>query len=253
MILGQKKLWVFPFEESKEIIETLKIQLSYLFKDSLKVKNIFDKNIDEFFKLNLSEKCIKILIEKNDYYEIDFLAQTFIDEIEKKEFLNNDIEYSILVEPKLFISDLEELATWGSNRLNSLINITSNISSLFTVLHKFVNEQGKPSDIKGLYYSSLKFSQIFEQLLNWIIEVKSTSTREELSEIKIHLADMASNIVEKLWDYPYGIKRQLEYIKEQELIGNKITNFDLNLKLVMNEEAHKKFTQTLLKLSKHNK
>ncbi|WP_267402581.1 MULTISPECIES: DUF4062 domain-containing protein [unclassified Chryseobacterium] len=249
-IRNNRNLWVFPFEQSREIIETLKNQLSYLFKDSLKIKNIFDKSIDDFFKINLSEKCIKILIEKNEYYEIEFLYQTFIDEIEKKEFLKNDIKYSILIEPKNFIDDLQELTDWGSNRLKSILSIIDNLTNLFPIITKFVNEPGQPSDIKGLYYASIKYAQIFEQLLNWMIDVKSTYIIEDFSDLKNHLADTASNVVEQLWDYPYEIKKQLENIKQEHLLGNKITTLKLNLVLDINNVAQLKFQEKLKEIER---
>jgi len=248
-IRTKKNIWVFPFEQSKEIIETLKIQLSYLFKESLKLKSILDKNIDEFFKLKVSEKCLKILIEKNAFHEFEFLYQTFIDEIEKKEFLKNDIEYSILVEPKHFIRDVEELTTWGLNRLNSIEAIISNINNLFPAINKFVNEPGKPSDIKGLYYSSTKYSQIFEQLLTWMIEVKSTYIAEEYSDLKIYLAGMATDVVEELWNFPYFIKSQIEEIKEQQLAGKPLNTLNLNLILEVNKEAQLKFAEKIKEIT----
>ncbi|UJF29878.1 DUF4062 domain-containing protein [Kaistella sp. 97-N-M2] len=248
-IRSKANRWVFDFDDSKEIISTLKIQLSYLFKDSLKVKKIFDTDIDDFFKEHLSIKCLKILVEKKSHFEIDFLAQTFIDEIEKKEFLKNDIEYSILTEPKHYISDNSELTRWASNRLKAVGQITSNLSSLFPVVHKFIGELGQPSDIKGLYYVSLKYAQIFEQLLNWMIDVKSTSVKENQINIKIYLADMAFDVLKTLWDFPFGIKRQLENIKKEELLGNTITTIDLNMKLQLNEAALNKFNAAILELS----
>lgn len=244
-IRTKRNLWVFPFEQSREIIETLKNQLSYLFKDSLKIKNIFDKNIDDFFKINLSEKCVKILIDKNDYYEMEFLCQTLKDEIEKKEFLKNDIQYSILVEPKHFINDLQELSNWGANRANSLLIIIENLSNLIPVIIKFVNEAGQPSDIKGLYYASVKYSQIFEQLLIWMIEVKSTYITQEFSDLKIHLADMASNVVDQLWNYPIELKNTLDNIIKENLLGNNIDKLELNLKLEINKEAQLKFNKKI--------
>ncbi|ATC35441.1 DUF4062 domain-containing protein [Elizabethkingia anophelis] len=244
-IRTKENLWVFPFEQSRDIIDTLKIQLSNLFKDSLKVKNILDKNIDDFFKLNLTERCLKILIERNNYFEIEFLYQTFMDELKKKEFLKNDIEYSILIEPKHFISDLNELANWGVNRLNSLNSIINNLANLFPILSKFIGDHGQPSDIKGLYYSSIKYSYIFEQLLNWIIDIKSTHITEEYSELKVHLADIPSNIIDKLWDYPHYIKSQLDNIKEQNSLGNPVNYIDLYITLEVNTKAQEKFHQTL--------
>ena len=248
-IRTKRNLWVFPFEQSKEIIETLKIQLSYLFKESLKLKSILDKNIDDFLKLNLSEKCLKILIEKNTFFELEFLCQTFIDEIEKKEFLKNDIEYSILVEPKHFIKDIQELTNWGSNRLNSIITIVENLNNLFPLIYKFINEKGKPSDIKGLYYTSVKYSQIFEQLLNWIIEVKSTHISEEYSDLKIYLAEMVSDVMKDIWNFPYKIKTQIEETKEKHLNGETIEPLSFYLKLEINNEAQLKFHEKLKEIS----
>lgn len=244
-IRTKRNLWVFPFEQSREIIETLKNQLSYLFKDSLKIKNIFDNNIDDFFKINLSEKCLKILIDKDDYFEMEFLCQTLKDEIEKKEFLKNDIQYSILLEPKYFINDLKELSDWGANRLNSFSNILENLSNLIPIIIKFVNEAGQPSDIKGLYYASIKYSQIFEQLLIWMIEVKSTYIVEEYSDLKIYLSDMPSIVIEQLWNYPNEIKKNLDKIKKEHLLGNNINKLELNLKLEINNDAKLKYTNKI--------
>lgn len=240
-IRSKRNLWVFPFEQSREIIETLKNQLSYLFKDSLKIKNIFDNNIDDFFKINLSEKCLKILIDKNDYYEMEFLCQTLRDEIAKKEFLKNDIQYSILVEPKHFIDDLQELCNWGVNRLNSFIIIFENLSNLIPVIIKFAGDKNQPSDIKGLYYASIKYSQIFEQLLIWMIEVKSTYIVEEFSDLKIHLAEIPSIAIEQLWNYPIEMKNNLDNIIKENLLGNNIDKLELNLKPEINNEAKLKF------------
>ncbi|MBJ2123207.1 DUF4062 domain-containing protein [Flavobacterium sp. IB48] len=248
-IRTKRNIWVFPFEQSKEIIETLKIQLSYLFKDSLKLKSILDKNIDDFFKLNLSEKCLKILIERNDLHELEFFYQTFIDEIEKKEFLKNDIEYSILVEPKHFIKDALELTNWGSNRLQSVALIVENLKNLFPLIHKFINEKGKPSDIKGLYYTSLKYSQIFEQLLNWMIEVKSAHITEEYSDLKIYLAEMVSDVMTDIWNFPFEIRTQILQIKQQYINGETIEPLNFNLKLDINSEAQLKFHEKLTKIS----
>ncbi|MEO7314710.1 MAG: DUF4062 domain-containing protein [Ginsengibacter sp.] len=249
-IRSKQNLWVFTFEQSQEIIDTLKIQLSFLFKESLKIKSILDKNVDDLFKLNLSEKCLKILIEKNEFFEFDFLAQSFIDEISKKEFLKNDIEYSILVEPQHFINDIENLGKWSSNRLQSLKNTVSNFSNLFIVLIKFINEQGKPSDIKGIYYCSIKYAHIFGQIIHWMIDVKSTCITNEYSDLKIHLADMASKAVQQIWDYPFEIKTKLENIKEQKLLGNKVDSIVLNLKLEINDEAESKLNEILKKMMK---
>lgn len=246
-----KNLWVFDFEHSAEIIETLKVQLSGLFKGSLKVKKMLDYHVEDFFKFNLSEHCLKILLEKEKYYEIEFLAQSLIDEMSKNEFLKNDLEYSILVEPQYFVEELEELAKWGSQKLTSQLAIMRNLNSLFPVIEKFVGEPGIASDIKGIYYSSVKYSEIYKQLLNWMIEVKSSHIDESFSDVKIHLADMMKDVVQELWEYPFRMKRDLDSLKQQSLLGNKVTVFDMTIRVGINEEADKKFHECLAEIRKN--
>ncbi|AZA54361.1 DUF4062 domain-containing protein [Chryseobacterium sp. G0201] len=246
-IRENKKIWTFPFEQSQDIILTLKIQLSHLFKSSLKVKNILDRDISDFFKLNLSEKCLKILIEKNSFFELEFLYQTLIDEIEKKEFLKNDIEYSILIEPKHFIKDHFDLPAWASSRTFSHSNTITNLIGLSDMLQKFIGEPGKPSDIKGLYYASVKYSQIYEQLLNWIIDIKSTYIDPEFEDFKVCLSDIARHTAEELWNYPFEIREKIIKSKNEELSGNS-NILDLNLTLTANDEAHKKLNLLIKKL-----
>ncbi|SHE96041.1 DUF4062 domain-containing protein [Chryseobacterium takakiae] len=246
-IRDNKKIWTFPFEQSQDIIQTLKIQLSHLFKNSLKVKNIIDRDIPDFFKLNLSEKCLKILIEKNSFFEFEFLCQTLIDEIEKKEFLKNDIEYSILIEPRHFIKDHFDLPTWASNRTTSHLNTIKNLKGLVIMVQKFIGEYGEPSDIKGLYYVSVKYAQIYEQLLNWIIDVKSTYIDPEFEDIKIYLSDLAMHTANELWNYPYEIMERVIQAKHDELAGKEYV-LNLSLTLTTNDEAHNKLNKLLEEL-----
>ena len=159
--------------------------MSYLFKDSLKAKSIIDQKISDFFKLNLSSKALKIIVEEDTMFEYMFLAQVFVDEIQKKEFLRNDIEYSILTEPKHTVNDINDIPNWAGERLATAQNITGGFSSLVNdALIKFLNEPGEPADLKGLHYVAIKYAQLYESLLKWSIETKSTYIPEEFIHIK---------------------------------------------------------------------
>ena len=102
-------MWTFEFENAQDIITTLKIQLSYLFKESLKIKAKYEGRVSEYFQLNLSNEALKILIDKHDAFEIEFFSQTLQDEIKKQETLNNDYKYKIQYDPKSFIYDINDI------------------------------------------------------------------------------------------------------------------------------------------------
>lgn len=248
-IRNNSKIWTFPFEKAQDIINTLKIQLSYLFKSSLKIKKIYDEDIPEFFKLNLSDRAIKILLEKDDFFEYLFLSQVFVDEIQKKEFLKNDIEYTILTEPKHFISEYTEIPNWVIERTSSVQNIISSFNNIVNVaLPKFIGEPGVSSDLKGLYYIALKYSELYEQLLNWIITTRSTQIGEDFEEAKMVLAEFASKPAKTIWEFPFEVQKQINKVYERIKLGDDNISIKLTLILEIEVEVEEKFNQITQKL-----
>lgn len=240
-IRENSKIWTFPFEKAQDIIKTLKVQLSYLFKESLKAKSIINEKIPEFFQLNLSEKALKILVEEDSLFEFMFLAQVFVDEIEKNEFLKNDIEYSILTEPKHVVSDIDDIPRWSSERLGAAINIVGNFATLVNdALIKFLNEPGQPADLKGIYYVAVKYSELHKSLLNWQVETRSTYIDEEFEFIKNDLAHIALRPSEQVWDFPFHIKNQVDDVKAKLLNGEKDLKLECTLTLEIDPLAMEK-------------
>ena len=253
-IRNNSKIWTFPFERAQEIVSTLKIQLSYLFKSSLIAKKIFDNEIPDIFKLNLSDKALKILLEKENTFEYAFLAQVFVDEIEKKEFLRNDIEYSILTEPKHFIRNHEEIPDWVHGRISSIVNIISSLNNIVNVaLPKFLGEPGEPADLKGIYYVSTKYSELYEQLLNWIIITKSTQIDEDFNEAKIVLSKFASQPSKAIWNFPFEIKNQIDSANEKIRLGESGISVNLMLTLEIEKEVEDDFNTVFEKLKRYYK
>lgn len=249
-IRNNSKMWTFPFEKAQDIINTLKIQLSYLFKNSLKVRKIFNEDIPEFFKLNLSDKALKILIKKEDMYEYLFLAQILVDEIFKKEFVKNDIEYSILTEPKHFLVEYREIPNWVQERTSSILNLISSLKNIVNVaLPKYLGEQGIPSDLKGLFYVSIKYAELYEQILNWIILTRSAKIGEDFEEARTVLAEFATKPAKDIWNFPFEIQQQIYDANEQIKLGKQINSIKSTLTLEIEEGVEKKFNEIMDKLS----
>lgn len=251
-IRNNSKIWTFPFEKAQDIINTVKVQLSYLFKNSLKAKKIFDQEISEFFKLNLSSKAIKILLDKDTIYEYEYFAQILVDEINKKEFLKNDIEYSILVEPKHFIKDYHDIPNWISNRLTTISNIVNGLTSIVNkALPDFLKETGTPADLKGLFYVAQKYAELYEQIQFWIIETRSTSIGEDFEHIKFNLSGIADNIERDLWSFPFKIHEEISRAKSNFKNGEKEQNLNLVLDLHINKNAIQSLYDDFEKLKKY--
>lgn len=251
-IRNNAKIWTFPFEMAQDIVSTLKIQLSYLFKSSLKARKTFEEQEDENFHKNLSVKSLRIILEKEAMYEYKFLAQVFVDEIEKKEFLKNDIEYSILTEAKERISEPNEIPSWANYRLRSAMGIINSLNNLINkALPFFIKEQGVSSDLKGLYYVSVKYAELYEQLLNWMIRTRSTHIDAEFEELKNSLSEMTREAAKSIWEFPFINHQTINLACERIAKGEKLDKINLGLKLDFDKQAMDKYYQELENLKKY--
>ena len=76
MVREEDNRWCQEFETAQDITNILKIQLSYLFKESLDIRSkVISNNLPDFWA-DLSNKALNILLEKGDLFELNFFRQT---------------------------------------------------------------------------------------------------------------------------------------------------------------------------------
>lgn len=240
------QIWTFGFDKAQDIISILKVQLSYLFRESLKIRNIFENRVEEYFKINLSNRALRILVDRDKMFEHEFFAQTLVDEISKKEDLKNDFKYSLVFESKNFVYNSAEISNWIIGRTTSLQNIISSLSTLMnTALSEFLNEPGQPSDLRGLHYVSKTFSALYENLIRWKLDTNSSYIGDENAYLKESLSNIANKAIQQTWDFPFYVLKEITSAKQRLLEGE--TNIELTLKITINleEEALNQFSKDM--------
>jgi hypothetical protein len=173
------KRWCFNFENAQDIIASIKVQLSHLFKDSLDISRKYSGSMLPKFWEQISPEAVKILVKKQEMYELLFFAQTLEDELKKFEDLKLDIDYQIILESYERLSDRIQLVEWLQKQMTTLHFFMQSCSNLLDkAFPKFHGEPGIPSDLKGLYYVSKAFAKLVKNMLTWSINIKSTSVED---------------------------------------------------------------------------
>jgi len=215
-IRNDLNMWSFEFEKAQDIISTLKNQLSFLFKESLVLSTKYKSRIEDLFVANLSNEALRIFLEKEDLFELEFFVQTLVDEINKKEILKNDYTYRIILESKYILPENEDVFNWINQRYNILINL---LKSLGKIIHEaypdFYAESGVPSDLKGLYYVSVTYARIFESIINWTVETESASVNDECRSLVEKLSKLSQNMINNMWEFPFTQKAAFDEIKSR--------------------------------------
>lgn len=233
-IRSSSGLWSFEFEKFQDIFLILKTQLSYLFKESLKIKTRFQESENNSFYKNLSTKALKVLFNKDKLFEYEFLAQVMVDEIEKHEALKNDYEYRLILESNQRIIDNADFIGWISDKLSSMLKYLPNLMYLVNdLIPMYLGKEGEPSDLKGLYYVANTYGRVCASFINWTIEIYSITVKENQEDLRNALADFSSKLIETTWDFPFLLQSEINQakIRLQEGEENIKLNLTLNLEL----------------------
>ncbi len=248
-----EKIWTFEYENAGDIISVLKTQLSYLFKNALGLYAKYDNPTNKYLEQSVSNQALNIVLEKdnNDFYELDFLCQLLIDELNKIESLKNDSKYQMLLNPIKGLYEHNDILDWMRDQMDQITKLMNSLKNLLEVaLFEFFGEKGVPSDLKGLVYVAKTYARIYEQVLNWSINISCTNVPEKYKALKEYLSKLNSNLINELWEFPQNQIDHVNNLKEQVLNGEIMDEIKLVITISMNEENQRKFEAELDKMNR---
>jgi hypothetical protein len=217
------KTWCFEFEKAQDIVQTLRMQFSHLYKQSLELsKKIRQSATPDFFN-NLSSRALNIILKKDELYEAEFFLQTLQDQLKKYESLKLDLKYRVLTACTRKINDVQDLVDWFDTHFNTLNYLISSLNNLFSEAFKvFYGEPGQPSDLKGLYYVAEAISRIYKELTCWCINVKSLEVQDDFMLLRDTLSNMPNEALNCIWEYPITSLDDINKAKLNPLSSNGI-------------------------------
>lgn len=246
-VRNKSGLWNFEYEKAQDIKEILKSQLSILFHDSLRIRRMIETSGHKDLFGKISSRAADILIRKDQYYEIRFLMQSMIDEIDKYRDLKNDYLYSIVLKPGQSILDFSELLSWLQNKLGQLELFVASLNRLFGTFDHFYAEPGVPSDLEGLYYISRSCAKAYSSLLELGILTKSIIVPDEYKKLVSTFSEMPKDAITQIETFPVDSLRIIAESEAKEKAGEikSGTVISLSLKITINDDVMKRFYEEM--------
>lgn len=245
----KRGLWNFEFDNAKDIIEILKVQLSNLFKESLKYRNIISRNNESDLFDKISSASINILLKKEDYYEIRFFMQAMLDEIQKYTDLKNDYKYTVLfkIEDNLSNANINQILDWLQFKLEQLKQHIASLNNLAKAFVCFYAEPGIPSDLNGLLYVAKSFAKMYAQILQWGMDTKGVIVSDEYKKLMDAFSKLPSIVISQIEEYPNkSLNKISECVKQEK--RNEPTDkkeIDLRMELKIDDEAMAQFNREM--------
>jgi hypothetical protein len=91
-----KENWVFPFDSAQDIVETLRMQLAYLFMDALTIRTkVLRCGLPEALQQDLSGAALLLVVQKPYAWEYRLFGQVLSDEISRMASIKKDLNYGL--------------------------------------------------------------------------------------------------------------------------------------------------------------
>ena len=242
-------IWNFEFESAQDIIEILKSQWSFLFKQALISHERVNK-VDNTLASRLSNKALKYLLDKGESFEMLVFLQMMQDEIGKYEYLKRDCVHSVVIKPGPYISETNAYLEWQQEKLRQLQKMVASLNNLFGAFSHYYGQPGVPADIDGLYYVARRYGELYRSMLEWVADVRSTNTKELFAEVNQILSNVPLNVIEQLEDYPAKAISTVEDALNGVKTGTvqRGATVQVSLQVSISDDVMKQFQQAMTKL-----
>jgi hypothetical protein len=206
-----KENWVFPFKSAQDIINTLRIQLAYLFKDALDIRaKVLRAGLPGSLQ-DLSGAALVLAVQKPFAWEYRLFGQVLCDEISQMASLKRDLNYGIALGKAVRIGDLGEIVEWVKIKFGEIQSYINSANALFNVaLPKAFVAPGEPGDTEEIVYVSKRLAGVYRRILEWTMEFRHTQFDDEFSRLLEIVSRISRNAIEEIEEFAANVNRQID-------------------------------------------
>ena len=210
MIRSIDKVWVFPFETASEIIETLRSQLSFLYKDALGARAMLrGSGFPEWYR-TLTPVALKLALERPKGWEYLLFTQVWIDETGKREDLWFDYDAGLVTSAGTAVS-ASMAADWMQTRMQELTQYTQSANHLLnTVANQAIGAPGEPGNAFEIVRAAKKLGEVYEAVLSWTAMVKAAHVADPFDTVAREMIKFPDSVISGMRSFPQEAHDALE-------------------------------------------
>lgn len=218
-LYSQNGGWVYEFEIVQEIITTLKIQLAYLFNDSLLLRKQYQGTSFSPKLLKYSGEIFRTAIEKPNAWEYILFAKTLKENLQNLIDLKYDLKYGISLKSIIQFEEPVDILNWIGRKTSEIILLVSFLKPIvLKAYQEATGEPGESGDVDYIIYVAEKLVGIYERIISWGLDFKNVIVPDEytyLLSITSKLNEVVIEDIENFADkYEKGLQEILTGITE---------------------------------------
>jgi hypothetical protein len=222
--------WVFPFDFSQQIFETLRLQLSYLFMDALALRlQLSPGGLLPRFR-DLPGAQLRLIIERPLCWEYLLFSEVLTHEIAALADIKRDWHYRIAVGRSTRMTP-RSFSEWSQTKTHQVLLLLANVNQIVDeALPQAFGPPGTSGDAEAILYCAKRLAEVYKSAMEWRVDFVRVEVPKELDRIKEATARLCDNMVQEIEEFSLKVNRDLKQAVVEAQSGKKVTlNFMLTL------------------------
>jgi predicted component of type VI protein secretion system len=239
--------WIIPFDTAQDIFAALKVQLAYLFRDSLQLRLRASQLgvLSRRFR-HLEGKELRLLIERPKGWEYLLLGAALRREFEAMDDVKRDWQYGIAL-GSTFSLKPSEFFKWSREKSDEAQRIGTNLASIMNdAASVALGPPGVSGDPDAILYVANRFASVYRSALQWKIDFLRVALPAEFDKVKALAATFCDNLVREVEEYQSTFETRIEDALQSIVPGQTQV---LHLKLTLTSVDITPFTEELARLA----
>jgi hypothetical protein len=217
-IRDEHKTWISSFASAQDITDSLRHQFAFLLKASLADRmRLKEQDVSDELK-GLRGRALRLALERPPGWEHRLFSQLLNNAINDHADLRLDFEKKFVVGKGRHVGPTD--TQWMLEMMAETWPIVEQLGQLID--HDFRDAIGPPGNIGKIRYVADRLAKIHLVALEWSQEVRRTYAHRIMIEAKEGLAEMTTDIVQKIEQIAGEFNKQLSDVEQKIERGEKI-------------------------------
>lgn len=214
-VRSKDSVWSFGFEYAQNIIDTLRMQLSYLFFDCMAIRQRFTEKTLSRKALEVDEKAFQIILMKPWGWEHKLFSQVLSCGLNSLVDRRRDFDFGINFSTTQKIETLKDVIDYITTKLDQLLRAVNIINTIIKkVLPEAFGEQGTPGDADFIIYAANRIVDVYNLLIDWSLEFGSVMTEDLYSGLVHSFSNICGGTLRDIERFSRDCCEQLERIPD---------------------------------------
>lgn len=239
--------WIIPFETAQDVFAALKVQLAYLFRDSLQLRLRASQSgaLSRRFR-HIDGKELRLLIERPKGWEYLLLGAALRREFEALDDVKRDWQYGIALGPTYSLKP-SEFVKWSKEKNDEAQRIGTNLSTIMNnAVPVALGPQGVSGDPDAILYVANRFASVYRSALEWKTDFLRAALPAEFDNVKALAATFCDNLVREVEAYQSTFETRIQDALQSIVPGERQ---EVHLKLTLTGVDVTPFSEELDRLA----